>query len=173
MDSTAQYRLRPDAVESEDSVNAWDPTHCLEVNGSSINEISPLLGAERVVRRAPTLLDGRSQFAISLWRLPEGKRLWDERPGGWPVHFVQAAGSAERMMIEVALDDVSGDWHLYRLGHAESGEGEIEVAEIEWGERTDHVAANEMFDATEAGDIFWHYYENGNVPSKFQLNEIE
>ena len=147
------------------------PTHCLQTNGGTIDELLPLLDPRAVVHRALARLDGNQHFAISLWRLPEGMRLWDQLPGSWPFQFLQAAGSAQRMMVEMRQSDERGQSHLSRLQRASSGGDETTV--IRRGAHREQIAEPECFTADEAATIFWHYYEHGTVPAVYDLRALE
>ncbi|MDR2114021.1 MAG: hypothetical protein LBO75_01945 [Bifidobacteriaceae bacterium] len=129
---------------------------------------------EEVIRRAPTLMDGVEEYAISLSRLPEGMRLRDELPPLWDCLFLQAAGSAEAMMVEVRKKNPDGSDSLYKLARPlPEGEPSKGTVDIAWANRVDAIPAEEAFDAAEAGDIFWHYYQHNQVPNKYQLRFFE
>lgn len=149
-----------------------DPTHCLQINGSSIDEILPILDPEGTVKRAPSRLDGSATFAVSLWRLPQGMRLWDELPGAWPFEFLQAAGSKESMMVEISQEDDSGELHLYRLARPGDSSNR-ELVDLKWRDRVEQVSLAQVFNAGEAAEIFWHYYCHGEVPSSYLLEELQ
>ncbi|NQX14120.1 hypothetical protein HQQ80_21040 [Microbacteriaceae bacterium VKM Ac-2855] len=149
-------------------------THVIRYNGSSKLEVSSSQLAEKVVRRAPALMDGKDDFAISLSRLPEGKRLWDDLSGSWPRFFLQAAGSAEGMMVEVRKENPDGSDSLYKVARPLPEERlHTEAIDVTWNGRVESAPADEVFDATEAGDIFWYYYQHGAVPEKYELRVLE
>lgn len=84
-------------------MGSWDPTHALTLNGgASVTEVCKLLDPEAMLRRVLSGMDGQQEFAVSLARFPEGTRLWDPRASGWPLCFLQAAGAATAMMVEVS-----------------------------------------------------------------------
>lgn len=149
-------------------------THVLTSNGISRMEIPNDDRTEFVIRRAPTLLDGSERFATSLSRLPEGMRLWHELPDSWADLFLQAAGSAAAMMVEVRQANPDGSESLYKLARPlPEGERSTGTIDITWNGRIDSVPAEEAFDAAEAGDIFWHYYQYGTVPEHYELRFFE
>ena len=149
--------------------------HVLSYNATSSMEIPNDGREEFVIRRAPTLMDGKGEFAISLSRLPEGKRMRDfRRPGSWVRLFLQAAGSAEAMMVEVRQENPDGSDSLYKLARPlPEGEPSTGTVDITWDGRIDSVPAEEAFDASEAGDIFWHYYQHDAVPENYELRFLE
>lgn len=146
-----------------------DVTHVYTWNGLSKTEVIPEL-AESLVRRVPTLLDGGEEWAISLCRLPAGRRLREMLPAGWDRFCLQAAGSAEAMMVEVIKQDPDGLERLYKLARRlPDGVSSAGVVDIVWNGRVDPVPAEEAFDAVEAGDIFWYYYQHDAVPDAYEL----
>lgn len=147
-------------------------THVVTSNGRQRVEIPSELGAERIIRLQPSLLDGTERFATSLSRLPEGMRLRHELPLGWDSRFLQAAGSAEAMMVEVRKLDADGVERLYAIGRPVDDAQPVAKAEIRWRDRVDSVPANEVFDADEAGGLFWHYYQHDAIPDGYALRDL-
>lgn len=148
------------------------PTHVVTANGTIQIEVHELLGAERAVRRTVAILDGREDYSTSLWRLPSGKQLSDNLPVGWPYSYIQSAGSAERMSIELRVAD--GDHGVqYAVGHPTDDPSGQELVRIQWDDRTLLVFENEVFDAREAGDIYWHYYQHGAIPEGYFLRPLD
>lgn len=146
-------------------------THVITYNGSSRLEVPGGPLAERAVRRAPELLDGESEFAISLTRRLKRARLRDDLPSSWPRLFLQAAGSAHAMMVEVRAPNPDGSDSLYRLARRTTVSSA--TTEIVWNTRVDTVPVEEVFDAAEAGEVFWHYYQYGSVPEGYDLRFLE
>ncbi|NQX11506.1 hypothetical protein HQQ80_07715 [Microbacteriaceae bacterium VKM Ac-2855] len=145
-------------------------THVIAKNGSSQTEIPNDMRTEFVIRRAPTLMTGSERFAISLSRLPEGKRLWDDLSGSWPRFFLQAAGSADGMMVEVRKENADGSDSLYKVARPlPEGKFSAKVVDVTWNGRVSRVPEGEVFDASEAGDVFWYYYHHDAVPDKYEL----
>ncbi|QIM16209.1 hypothetical protein G7067_06885 [Leucobacter insecticola] len=149
-------------------------THVLSKNGTSHTEIPNDTRIEFVIRRAPALMDGRERFAISLSRLPVGKRLRDDLPASWADLFLQAAGSADAMMVEIRKENPGGSAGLYRLARPLPEKGHSSgTVDIVWNGRVDGVPAEEAFDAAEAGEVFWYYYQHDAVPEKYELRFLE
>ncbi len=152
----------------------FDPTHALTFDGgASTSEVHELLGPERLLRRVLSRMDGREHFALSLWKLPDGARLWDPRPPGWPLWFLQAAGAASGMMVEVRTPDEAGEGAFHKLGRRTEAGERAPLVEVAWRERVDRVPSNEVFTAEEAGDIFVHYYRTGTTPQWCTLRRFE
>lgn len=155
-------------------MGSWDPTHALTLNGgASVTEVCKLLDPEAMLRRVLSGMDGQQEFAVSLARLPEGTRLWDPRPSGWPLCFLQAAGAATAMMVEVSQFDASGELGLYKLGCRGSDEQGAAQLEVRWRGRAETVPKLEVFTVQQAGDIFVHYYRTDSVPDWCTLRRFE
>ena len=149
-----------------------DPTHCLQVNGTTTDEILPITDPVETVKRAPSRLDGSTTFTLSLWTLPPGMRLWDELPGAWPYEFLQAIGSREAMIIEISREEASGELHLYRLDHRPDS-SHAEVVQLNVRGRIERVRASQLFDSKEAAEVFADYYRNGSVSSCYTLDQLQ
>lgn len=153
-------------------MSRFDPTHCLQLNGSSTDEILPIGDPVETVKRAPSRLDGSTTFALSLWKLPPGMRLWDELPGAWPYEFLQAIGSREAMIIEISREEASGELHLYRLDHRPDS-SHAEVVQLDVRGRIERVRASQLFDSKEAAEVFADYYRNASVSSCYTLDQLQ
>ena len=79
--------------------------------------------------------------------------------------YLQAAGTAEQMTIEVQERDADGGFLHYILGHESSEPSRPEIV-IAWEGGALHVAiaASEAFGLEEAAEIFQHYFKTGAVP---------
>jgi hypothetical protein len=81
-----------------------DP-HALTFSGSATLLLKARdTSEEDELTRAIARLDGRELFSVMLWALPPGISLDRVDLEQWPRSFIQAAGSAERMTIEVCVD---------------------------------------------------------------------
>ena len=74
------------------------------------------------------------------------------------------------MTIEWRRLDDDGEELLYSLGHGGPRNGEPTVR-IEFNDGQNHtlVYPDEVFDATEAGDIFFAYFQTERVPASYAL----
>ncbi len=156
-------------------MSAQVPSHATTANGRTSWEITdsyrPL---EDEVRRGLAVLDGEEDFATSLWRLPEGLRFADKLPVGYPFSYLQSAGSAERMTLEMRVSH--GDNEVadhFVVGRPVVDQFAEPVAQVPWAEHIQTVFANEVFDATEAGDIYLHYYQHDTIPETYSLRRLE
>lgn len=87
--------------------------------------------------------------------------------------FVQVGGSADALTIEVRKGE-GDEARVYTLGRLpaddESKRGEPEVV-IKRGKAQTLVYPDEVFNADDAGEVFYHYYKHDEVPEKYQLRE--
>ena len=112
---------------------------------------------------------GSRHSTLLFWALPNGDKNLGEstaQPEDANINeYLQAAGTAEQMTIEVQERDSDGRIRHYILGHGpvEPGESEIVIA---WEGGAHHVtiSASEAFGLEEAARIFQHYFETGTVP---------
>ncbi|OIJ33781.1 hypothetical protein, partial [Microbacterium sp. LCT-H2] len=98
-------------------------------------------------------LDGVSEFTYSIWRGADPssiigfqKLLTDS--------FIQAAGSAHQITVEVRLPAPDGETHLYTVGRGEPLDGTTTLIPIS-RTRAVRVFSDEMFTADEAAVIFY------------------
>ncbi len=118
------------------------------------------------IRRTLSQLGSRHSTLL-FWALPEGdKNLGDSdaEPQDQDV-YLQAAGTAEQMTIEVQEKDSDGQIRHFILGHGPVQPGEPEIV-IAWEGGAHHVtiSASEAFGLDEAARIFQHYFDTGTVP---------
>lgn len=86
--------------------------------------------------------------------------------------FMQAAGSADAMTIEVRILGSDGRWHLYTVGRQEPNNGETLLVPLN-DTRQIRIFTNEAFTADEAVDIFSTYYLTNTVSQSYQLRQLD
>lgn len=82
------------------------------VNGRIHGELRRRRGAAPVENEIAGLLDrldGRRRFSAMLWALPPGLPFEKVPLDRLPVHFIQAAGTRDRMTVETRFDDGGTD----------------------------------------------------------------
>ncbi|QTI69861.1 hypothetical protein [Gordonia polyisoprenivorans] len=84
--------------------------------------------------------------------------------------FIQAAGSSEKMTVEIRKTDKNGDGTLFTVGrlHTDPDSGNPGV-EIRFGSHALKVYEHEVFDAEEAAKLFYSYYNTGDIPPEYYL----
>jgi hypothetical protein len=116
-------------------------------------------------------LDGIKGYSLLLWKLPPGKTLYDVSPDEDAQEYIQCAGSADRMTVEVRR--LNGDnYEHFVVGRAPNGQDHGKEETIHWDDVNTVVAPNEVFSADEAADIFLSYYRTGSVPSSYVLRPL-
>ncbi len=113
-------------------------------------------------------LDGTKFYSLLLWKLPPGKSLDDVSPDEDANEYIQCAGSADRMTVEVRRLK-GGTYEQFVVGRAPNGESPEKKETIHWEKVDTVVARNEIFSADEAAELFRSYYTTGWVPSRYIL----
>ena len=116
-------------------------------------------------------LDGLETFTYIIWRGSDPTSIvgFESKPGG---SFIQAAGSADQMTVEVRLAGPDGESHLYAVGRAEPVDGTTTLIPISQT-RAVRVFSNEVFTADEAAVIFYTYYLTDAVAQPYILRELD
>lgn len=149
-------------------------THVVESNGYSrgplIDTIRPYPDA---IRFSLNRMNGTSMWAYSLWRAPEGSDLLDDIP--LSEEYLQSAGSAEALTIEVRVLDGDGVAHQYVVGKPGEYPTEAPTEVIRWdeGRHSTTVHPNEVFTADEAAEVFYAYFLTDKVSEPYTLRELD
>lgn len=149
------------------------PTHVMEFSSGMASEKdggSGLLHFQSPLRQ----LDGVERWYVALSPLPAGKRYSEVR-GDAATEFLQAGGSAEKMMLDIRKpggEQWGAKWVRYMIGHPHEGAEPIDVA-VELPKGPEMVSASEVFGADEAGEIFYAYYKTGDIPPGYALRPVE
>ncbi|MFT3798346.1 hypothetical protein [Microbacterium sp.] len=148
-------------------------THLREVNGFSRG---PLLDSFEPypdqIRYSLNQMDGTSFWAYSLWRAPEGADLLEDIP--FSEDYIQCAGSASALTVELRVVDADGVAHQYVIGTPGTTPTGEPSETIPWddGRRSTRVYPNEVFTADEAADIFYAYFLTNTIPDTYQRREL-
>ena len=113
-------------------------------------------------------LDGTKFYSLLLWKLPPDKSLDDVSPDEDANEYIQCAGSADRMTVEVRRLK-GGTYEQFVVGRTPNSENPGKEETIHWEEVDTVVAPNEIFSADEAAELFRSYYTTGWVPSIYVL----
>lgn len=106
-----------------------------------------------------------------IWRAPSPERHFVRRRDIGET-FIQAAGSANGMTIEVSQLGEDGNAHLYTVGKPQPA-GDTTVLVPINRERAVRVFENEIFTADEAAEIFDFFHGADRVPDSFTLRELD
>jgi hypothetical protein len=116
-------------------------------------------------------MDGAKFYSLLLWKLPPGKSLDDVSPLKDANEYIQCAGLAERMTVEVRR--LKGDkYEHFVVGRAPHGENPGKKETIHWEDVDTVVTPNEVFSADEAAELFLSYHRTGWVPSRYVLRPL-
>ncbi len=149
------------------------PTHIVQLNGFAR---SPLVDVARPyedqIRFSVRRTDGAKLWAYSLWRAPDGADLLAEIP--FSEEYIQCAGDAVGVTVEVRVVDEAGTAHQYTVGKPTGGDESEPTETIRWdeGRHSAKVHPHEVFTLDEAADLFVAYYRDDRVPADHTLREI-
>uniref|UniRef100_UPI00261400D6 hypothetical protein n=1 Tax=Microbacterium sp. TaxID=51671 RepID=UPI00261400D6 len=148
-------------------------THVVESNGYSrgplIDSVRPYPDA---LRFSLNRMNGTSFWAYSLWRAPEGSDLLDDIP--LSDEYLQSAGSADALTIEVRVLGDDGEPHQYVVGKPGEKPTGAPSEVIRWddGRHSTTVYPNEVFTADEAAEVFYAYFLTDEVAEPYVLREL-
>ncbi len=148
-------------------------THVSEMNGYSREALNDFFRPyPDQLRYGLNQMDGTSFWAFSLWRAPEGANLLDKLP--LSENYIQCAGSAEALTVELRVVDASGVAHQYVIGKPGDPQAGDPSEVIPWddGRRSTRVYPNEVFTADEAADIFYAYFLTDTIPTTYHHREL-
>jgi hypothetical protein len=149
-------------------------THALTMNGRIHGELKdPLDTPEETIGKRLALLDATRRYSLSLWRLPTGVAFDRVDLVNWPQEYIQAAGSRDRMVVEVRR--LEGDApRQYAVGRAvREGQPAIEETVVPWDRYEARVPASEVFRADEAATLFVAYYRASSLPETVALRALD
>ena len=116
-------------------------------------------------------LDGQEKFTYVIWRAPNPESIIVTPQDGGDG-FIQAAGSADQMTVEVRLPAPDGETHLYTVGRPEPADGTTMLIPISQT-RAVRVFSSEVVTADEAAVIFYTYYLTDAVAQPYVLRELD
>ncbi|AYG02776.1 hypothetical protein [Gryllotalpicola protaetiae] len=127
------------------------------------------------LRRELGLLDGEKRFAYLLYFVPDDAG-WPDAPGfklsKYDQEYMQSAGNAEAMTIEVRRLEDDGEFHQYAIGRP-GGAADAGTVEIHYAENTLSVPRSEVFTADQAAPIYYKYFQSHAVPDGVVLRELD
>jgi hypothetical protein len=141
-------------------------THAVTVNGRIHGELKDNGGPiPHTLAGYLDRLDGVSRFSVNLWALPPDTSLDSVLLEDWPEHYIQAAGSRERMTVEIRRAGPTGPRHFV-VGTMKTIEPSP-AEQIVWDEHSTHVYGVEVFTAAEAVTLFVSYWQSGDLPQGY------
>lgn len=109
-------------------------------------------------------MDGRLLWALSMWPLPPGIDFDDVDYEQASSYYLQCAGSAAAMTVEIRERTPEGPRH-YVLGWAPTTGGAD--VELEFDEFAVYVHPEEVFTAEQASEVFGEYIATGTVGGRW------
>ncbi len=114
-------------------------------------------------------MNGSSFFAFCLWPFPDDIDFDDYDPSA-AEEYLQCAGSAEAMTVELRVVDDRGHEH-YVVGR-EPLSGECDVV-IRYDEFSVRVHPSEVFTAEQAAPLFDQYLRTTTIPDGYHLRRLD
>lgn len=107
---------------------------------------------------------------FSLWPMPAGVAgVTEVDLRVYPDEFLQCAGTADRMTIEVRVKYPDGLGRLFTVGRRGCGDHPNDPSEeITWAEQITRVHTNEVFEHEEASELFLAYLKTRGVPDEYE-----
>jgi hypothetical protein len=128
------------------------------------------MGAEFNISYVLRRLNGKDEHSLLVWRMPSGMSLGDVNPQKFCNEFLQSAGNARRMCIEVRRKE-GNRYVQYAVGR-KNGQ-KVQWRSIKWASYNLRLHASEIFSAREATPIYEWYLRTGEVPSDLVLRLLE
>lgn len=150
-------------------------THQMTVNGQLTMDLTDAFRSYRAqIGRSLSLLDGEKKFAYKIAAYPPGLKSIST-PKGWrPTQYLQCAGSAEVLAIEVRIVGDDGVARQFAVGRGGGGRSSAPSVRIPYGDTNSvTVYPDEVFEQEEAGDIFYRYFQTGSVGEQYTLRELD
>ena len=155
-------------------------THAKTLNGDLSMEFKDQgftaepLAPEAHLLKSLSALDGSTLYAFSIWKLPDGVRFHKVNLKKWPQEYVQAAGSREKMTVEIRRRGGDG-YAQYTVGREGVAKRRISRKHvvIRWDEFKVKVLPHEVFDAESAAEVFIAYYKTDTIPEGYTLRRLE
>jgi hypothetical protein len=148
-------------------------THALTNSGRSTAELSEAVRpVKEQLARALARLDGEERFSLVLWRIPDGKTLLDVDMATEPREYLQCAGSASRMTVELR-EVAGGTARQYVLGREPAEEDGSPGEIVPWSDFKATVYPNEVFEAEEAARLFAYYLDHHTADPAYHRRLID
>jgi hypothetical protein len=117
-------------------------------------------------------MDGENLYSLVVWRLPDGKTWHNANPSKQAKEYLQCAGSADRMTVEVRRRE-GRSIAQYTAGRAPERTVPSELSErVAWGDHHLYVALHEVFDQKSAFELFDRYFHSGALPTDVTLRKL-
>jgi hypothetical protein len=151
-------------------------THVTAMNRrSNIDMPGTPAQVEAELRELLERLNGAERYSFLIWKLPEGKSLYDVGPND-PARkaYMQCAGDFEGRMTCEIRELVDGEPHQYVLGRADEADDDAEGDQVvPWNDHVAKVRPNEVLSGEEVAELFIHYYRTGTEAPGYSRRELD
>jgi len=145
----------------------------LETNASSSSAFPhPTDDPDEKLRGAFGRMDGDGLFAFLLWELPPDRSFESGLRGIEPQEFLQCAGAADALTVELRERDEGGGYVLWTLGRADEDAGPQDVV-IEWRGNSKDVHRSERWTSEGAAELFLTYWRTRALPENVTKRPLE
>ena len=144
--------------------------HYYTMDGSSMEFGSGLRPARDDIAHLLSLLRAGKRSTFILGPIPDGVNFVAHIRQSKKSRYLQCAGTSDAMTIEWHNVDDDGQDRHYVVGHGgdRSGAPSVDIPFFD-GTRSATVYPDEVFALDEATDIFFHYYETGEIPPGYEM----
>lgn len=160
--------LSPVRGGAESWSSGWGST----TNGRSYSDLEDPLGRDVATFISAVLgrMDGERLFAWSIWRLPQGRTVEGLDLRQWPKEYLQAAGKADGMVVEIRRQVEPGVYAHDAVGRNVPGAHALpREQEVTWDQYEVMAASNEVLVSREASEVFVSYYDGAGIPAGYRL----
>jgi hypothetical protein len=151
--------------------------HAVSFNWARHSEVNSLIRpVPDTVRHMLTRLDGEATWAFALWQKTPGHSPGRISFSAEPEEFLQSAGSAEAMTVELRRREADGEYHQYAVARPAPEPGTRDVSWASNDPARPHrltVPAAEVYDAAQAADVYAAYYATDDVPAGYRLRPVD
>jgi hypothetical protein len=117
-------------------------------------------------------LDGKLRFSLVLSKLSPNKTIEDKREMKRDKNYIQCAGSAKEMSIEIRIVK-KGKAIQYAVGRSMRWRWGDPKVTIHWSNYVVKVYRDEVFKAKEATELFAYYLVHNKIPEKYVLRKLD
>ncbi|WP_337954309.1 hypothetical protein [Mycobacteroides abscessus] len=104
-----------------------------------------------------------------IYRIPDGMQQGDKIS---PTEWIQTAGTAERLTVEIKKQDSDGIYRQYVVGRSGGAEEQDETESIQFGDFELPVRPSEVLTAADAIDLFLEFYDYNAIPPVWHLRPL-
>jgi len=156
---------------------AGHTTHVLEYDGGLFTREISARRDIKVFSDTLSRFNGTKPWALTLIPLPAGMDYEQVLKAKIETtEYVQAGGSADAMTVQIRKPGGNGSdqgvesvWYV--VGHPGGGGSALDVA-IPLPNSVEMISRTEVFGAAEAAELFFAYYQHGDIPSGYALRSI-